>query len=156
MLGVSDRSVMGVLLPSRSPAASINALRVKRGGRVKAATLLALRAASGASEALTRLSASTEFAVRSGGMFLSPSCGTRSHQSGLAKAEVAVLVTDDEVIEQRQIEHVGGGTQSQREPRIVRARCGIAARMVVDDHQAGRTRCETSGHEDIRHRDWRA
>ena len=32
MLGVSDRSVIGVLLSSRSPAASINALRVKCGG----------------------------------------------------------------------------------------------------------------------------
>ncbi len=30
-----------------------------------------------------------------------------------------LLVTDDEVIEQRQIEHVGGGIQSQREPRVV-------------------------------------
>ena len=33
-----------------------------------------------------------------------------------------LLVTDDEVIEQWQVEHVGGGAQSQREPRIVRAR----------------------------------
>jgi hypothetical protein len=32
-----------------------------------------------------------------------------------------VLVTDDEVIEQGQVEHVGRGAQSQREPRIGRA-----------------------------------
>ena len=49
-------------------------------------------------------------------MFESPSCGSGSHQAGLTKAEVPVLVTDDEVIEQWQVEHVGGGTQSQREP----------------------------------------
>jgi hypothetical protein len=55
-------------------------------------------------------------------MFESSSCGSGSHQAGLTKAEVPVLVTDDEVIEQWQVEHVGGGAQSQREPRIVRAR----------------------------------
>ena len=43
---------------------------------------------------------------------------------------------------------------SHRQPRIIRARCGIAARMVVNDHQAGRARCETRGHEHVRHRDW--
>src|SRR5882672_12399242 len=117
--------------------------------RVKAAP-----AASAASEALTRPSTSTEFAARSGDMCQSPACGNGFHQSGLAKAEVPMLVTDDEVIEQWQVEHVGGGAQSQREPRIVRTRCGIAARMVVNDHQAGRARCETRGHEDVRHRDW--
>src|SRR3954471_24671653 len=69
-------------------------LRVKCGGRVKAAP-----AASRASEALTRPSTSTEFAVRSGGMCQSPACGSGSHQPGFAKAEVPVLVTDDEVIE---------------------------------------------------------
>ena len=73
--------------------------------------------------------------------------------TGLAEAEIPMLVTDDEVIEQWQVEHVGRGAQSQREPRIVRARCGIAARMVVDDHHAGRARCETRGHEHVRHRD---
>src|SRR5713101_3859353 len=119
--------------------------------RVKAA-----QAASGASEALTRPSTSTEFTARSGGMFQSPACGNGFHQSGLAKAEVPVLVTDDEVIEQWQVEHVGGGAQSQREPRIVRARCGITARMVVNHHQAGRAGCETRGHEDVRHGDWSA
>src|SRR5215217_6894560 len=124
MLGVSDRSVMRVLPSSRSPAASINALRVKCGGRVNAAP-----AASAASEALTRLSTSTEFATRSGGMCQSPACGSGPHQPGLTKAELPVLVTDDEVIEQWQAEHVGGGAQSEREPGIVRARCGITARM---------------------------
>src|SRR3954471_1566993 len=69
-------------------------LRVKCGGRVKAAP-----AASAASEALTRPSASTEFALRSGGMFEPPSCGSGSHQASLTKAEVPVLVTDDEVVE---------------------------------------------------------
>src|SRR6266540_147771 len=119
--------------------------------RVKAAP-----AASAASEALTRPSTSTEFAARSGGMCQSPACGNGFHQSGLAKAEVPVLVTDDEVIEQWQVEHVGGGAQSQREPGIVRARCGITARMVVNHHQAGRAGCETRGHEDVRHGDWSA
>ena len=118
MLGVSDRSVIGVLLFFENPRRFDKCLRVKCGGRVKAAP-----AASAASEALTRPSTSTEFAARSGGMCESPSCGSGSHQPGLAKAEVPVLVTDDEVIEQRQVEHVGGGAQSQREPRIVRARC---------------------------------
>src|SRR6476659_6386709 len=115
MLGVSDRSVIGVLPSSfvfEIPRRFDKCLRVKCGGRVKAAP-----AASAASEALTRSSTSTEFAVRSGGMFQSPACGSGSHQPGLAKAEVPVLVTDDEVIEQWQVEHVGGGAQSQREPR---------------------------------------
>src|SRR5258705_8232474 len=117
--------------------------------RVKAAP-----AASAASKALTRPSTSTEFAARSGGMFQLPACGSGFHQSGLAKAEVPVLVTDDEVIEQWEVEHVSGGAQSQREPRIVRARSGVTARMVVNDHQAGRARRETRGHEEFRHLDW--
>ena len=79
-----------------------------------------------------------------------------SHRTALAEAEVAAVVTDDQVIEQRDVEHVGRGAQSQREPRIVRTRGGIAARMVVDDHHAGRARCETRGHEDVRQGHWRA
>src|SRR5262245_8607511 len=71
MLGVSDRLNMGVLLSSRSPAASMNALREKRGGRVKAAP-----AASGASEALTRPSTSRQSAVRSGGRLRRTRCCT--------------------------------------------------------------------------------
>ena len=76
---------------------------------------------------------------RSGGVFESPSCGSSSHHAGLTKAEVPVLVTDDEVIEQWQVEHVGGGAQSQREPRIVRARCRRHARWGIvrgGDHPA--------------------
>ena len=42
-----------------------------------------------------------------------------SHQAGFVEAVVPVLVTDDEVIEQGQVEHVGGGAQPQREPRVV-------------------------------------
>src|SRR5436190_18013980 len=101
MLGVSDRSVIWCSPFSvfEIPRRFDKCLRVKCGGRVKAAP-----AASAASEALTRLSTSTEFAARSGGMFASPICGKDSHQSGLAKAEVPVLVTDDEVIEQGQVE----------------------------------------------------
>ena len=119
--------------------------------RVKAAP-----AASAASEALTRPSASTESACRSGGYVLHWRDVTGFHQPRLAEAVVPMLVTDDQVIEQRQVEDVGRGAQPQRQSRIVRTRCGITARMVVDDHQAGRARCETRRHEDIRHRDRRA
>jgi hypothetical protein len=49
-------------------------------------------------------------------MFESPSCGSGSHQAGLTNAEVPVLDSDDEVIEQWEVEHVVGGAQSQREP----------------------------------------
>src|SRR6185436_19088791 len=84
----------------------------------------------------------------------SPACGSGSHRTGLAKAEIPMLVTDDEVIEQWQVEHVCCGAQSQRQPRIVRAGCGIAARVVVDHHHAGRAWCETRGYEHVRHRNW--
>ena len=47
--------------------------------------------------------------------------------------------------------HPSGSVQAQREPRIVGTRCWIAARMVVNHHHAGRTRCETRGHEHVRY-----
>ena len=78
------------------PAASINALRVKCGGRVKAAP-----AASAASEALTRPSASTEFARRSGGHVLSRPAGVAPMSPASRKLKYRLLVTDDQVIEQR-------------------------------------------------------
>src|SRR5713101_2606804 len=140
MLGVSDRSVMGVLLSSRSPAASINALGVKCRGRVKAAP-----AASAASEALTRLRTSTECEGRSGGHGLRP----LRDVAAFVEAEVAAVVADDQVIEQRDVEHVSGGTQTEREPRVVRTRGGITARMVVYDHHAGCARCETRGQKHV-------
>src|SRR5688572_13059223 len=96
-VGCERPFVHGVLLSSRSPAASINALRVKSRGRVKAATLLALGAASAASEALTRLRTATECEGRSGGH---ESCPLRE-LAALVEAEVAALVADDQVIEQR-------------------------------------------------------
>ena len=63
----------------------------------------------------------------------------KNRNTGLTKAEVPVLVTDDEVIEQWPVEHVGGGAESQREPRIVRARCRRHARWGIvrgGDHPA--------------------
>src|SRR5688572_8850091 len=149
MLGVSDRSVIGVLPSSRSPAASINALVRSAEGRVKAAP-----AASAASEALTRPSTSTQFALRSGGTLMSPAGRSGSHQTGLAKTEVPVPVSDNQVVEQRHVEHVRRGAQAQRQSCVIRAWGWITARMVVNDHQAGRARCETRGHKHIRHRDW--
>jgi hypothetical protein len=44
------------------------------------------------------------------------------------------------------------GAETHREPRIVRTRGGIAARMVVNDYQAGRARCETRGQKHVRNR----
>src|SRR5258705_822127 len=150
MLVVSDRSVMGVPLSSKSPAASINALRVKCRGRVKAAP-----AASAASEALTRLRTSTECEGRSDGHGLR-SVALLRELAAFVKAEVAAVVADDQVIEQRDVEHVSGGTQAEREPRVVRTRGGITARMVVDDHHTGRARCETRGEKHVRQGHWRA
>ena len=51
---------------------------------------------------------------------MSPGWWSGSHQSGFAKAVVPLLVADDQVIEQRQVEHVGRGAQPQRQPRVVR------------------------------------
>src|SRR6266850_8018979 len=118
-------------------------------GRVKAAP-----AASAASEALTRPSTSTQFALRSGGTLMSPAGMSGSHQTGLAKTEVPVPVTDNQVVEQRHVEHVRRGAQAQRQSSVIRAWRRITARMVVNDHQAGCARCETRGHKHIRHRDW--
>ena len=53
----------------------------------------------------------------------------RCECSGFAEAEVAAGVADDQVIEQRHVEDVGRLRQPKRESRIVRAWCGIAARM---------------------------
>ena len=74
--------------------------------------------------------------------------------AAFVEAEIAAFVADDQVIEQRDVEHVGGGAQAEREPRIVGTRGGIAARMVVDDHQAGRARCETRGQKHVRQGYW--
>src|SRR5262249_16666148 len=46
--------------------------------------------------------------------------------------------------------------QSQRESRIVRAWCGIAARVVVHDEQRGGARCQARGNKHVRNRDGRA
>ena len=80
----------------------------------------------------------------------------RGERSGFAEAEVAAGVADDQVIEQRHVEDVGRLRQPKRESRIVRARCGIAARVVVHDEQRGGARCEARGHEHVRKRDGRA
>ena len=152
MLGVSDRSNSGVLPSSRLPAASINAVRVKRGGPGQG------RASGERSE--RSLDAAERFhtirtSKRRRAVFIAVS-ELASMRAGLAEAVVPMRVTDDEVIEQGQVEDVGRGAQPQRQSRIVRTRCGIAARMVVNHHQAGRARCETRGHEDIWHGHWRA
>ena len=80
----------------------------------------------------------------------------RCECSGFAEAEVAAGVADDQVIEQRHVEDVGRLRESKRESRIVRARCGIAARVVVHDEQRGRARCEARGYEHVWKRDRRA
>src|SRR5829696_3639519 len=47
--------------------------------------------------------------------------------AGLAKAEVAAGVTNNEVVEQTEVEYVRCGTKPDRQPGIVRARRGITA-----------------------------
>jgi len=71
------------------------------------------------------------------------------------KLEVAAGVADDHVIEQRHVEDVGCLRQQKREARIIRAWCGIAARVVVHDEQGGSARCQARGHEHVRKRDGR-
>src|SRR5262245_59944355 len=109
MVGVSDRSFMVYSLLRDPPAASISALRWKRGGRVKAAP-----AASGASEALTRPSTSRELAVRSGGR-LRP---TRR----CATARTAVALCDSSVWTERsqtaQTKPPGGSREIQGRPAV--------------------------------------
>jgi hypothetical protein len=82
--------------------------------------------------------------------------GLRCECSGFAEAEVAAGVADDQVIEQRHVEDVGRLRQPKGESRIVRARCGIAARVVVHDEKRGGARCQARGHEHVRKRDGRA
>src|SRR5262249_5690141 len=62
-LGVSDRSDIGVSFRSRSLAAPINAVRRKRGGRVKTAQRRAV-----ASGVLTRPSTSADWRVGAAGV----------------------------------------------------------------------------------------
>ena len=84
---------------------------------------------------------------------------SRSHSAErpcFAKAVEALRITDDEVIEKRHVENISRRTESERQSRIVRTGRRVAARMVVNDHYAGRARCETRGHEDIRYADGRA
>src|SRR5688572_18449478 len=76
--------------------------------------------------------------------------------SGFAETEVAAGVADDQVIEQRHVEDVGRLRQPEREARIVRAWCGIAARVVVHSEQRRGARCQARGYEHVRKRDWRA
>ena len=80
----------------------------------------------------------------------------RGERSRFAEAEIAAGVADDQVIEQRHVENVGRLRQPEREPRIIRARCGIAARVVVNYEQRSRARCEACGYEHVRDRDRRA
>ena len=136
----------GVLPSSRLPAASMNALRVKRGGpgQGRASGERSERSLD-AAERFHRIRMSKRRVV------LHWRDWTGFHESRLAEAVVPMRVTDDQVIEQRQVEDVGRGAQPQRQSRIVRTGCRITARMVVHDHQAGRARCETRRHEDIRH-----
>jgi hypothetical protein len=47
--------------------------------------------------------------------------------ASLAKTEVAAGVTNNEVVEQAEVEYVRCGTQPDRQPGIVRARGGITA-----------------------------
>ena len=67
-------------------------------------------------------------------------CESRCERSAFTEAEVAAGVTDDQVIEQRHVEDVCRLREPQCESRIVRARRGIAARVVVHDEQRGRAR----------------
>ena len=46
-----------------------------------------------------------------------------------------LCVADDEVIEEPDVESVCCVAKAQREPCVIGTRCGIAARMVVDDDQ---------------------
>ena len=65
--------------------------------------------------------------------------------AGLPKAEVAAGVTNNEVVEQAEVEYVRCGTKPDRQPGIVRARHGIAAWVVVHDDEPSRP--GTSGRE---------
>jgi len=62
---------------------------------------------------------------------MSPTWWSGSHQSGFAKAVVAVLVTDDEVIEQRHVEHVCSSAQAQRQACVVWTWCWIGYAKVL-------------------------
>ena len=71
----------------------------------------------------------------------------------LSEAEVPVLLADDEVIEQPDIQNIRRGAEPRRESSVVRAWRRIAARVVVNHDQPGRSRRQACGNEDIRHRD---
>jgi hypothetical protein len=68
---------------------------------------------------------------------------TRAHlRRGLRMRRALALagVADDQVIDQRHVEDAGRLRQPERESRIVRARCRIAARVVEYDINTLRAR----------------
>jgi Domain of unknown function (DUF6946) len=76
--------------------------------------------------------------------------------SALPEAVVATLLSDDEVIEQGDIEDVGGCTQSLRQSSVIGAWPWIAAGMVVHDDHARRAQRDECRYEHIGGRHERA
>ena len=67
-------------------------------------------------------------------------CGTQPPRR--SEAVIAAVLADDQMIMEREVQHVRGGFQTHRQRDVVFARRGIARRVIVGDRLVRRQKCQ--------------